>query len=126
MAPKAGGPNEGLAASCWNENGLLVVVRAADLFSAEALTTSPVLLKGAAARGELLLGALELNPRKEPAVAGAGTGAGFVDVAVDALAGDVVLAAFDDVVDPALGVLEGAGLLKLAKEDALSLLWAGC
>lgn len=122
LAPKDGVPKEGLEASCWNENGLFVVGAAADCFSVELLAGSPVLLKGAAARGELLLGALELNPKKEPVAAGADAGVGFADIAVDVLAGGVLPTAFDDVVDPAFCWGDGTDLFKFAKENALSLL----
>lgn len=120
-APKPEEPKAGFEASCWKENGLPVFVRGALCFSGEPLGVSSELLTGAAARGELLLGALELKPRNEPIPAGADAGAVLTGAAADVTAGALlggvaVLLAASGIAEA--GVVDGTDLFRFAKENA--------
>lgn len=119
----AGEPKEGLVASDWKENGLSAFAVAADGFSGEPLGVSSELLRGAAARGELLLGALELNPRNELVPAFVGIGVIFAGAAADESADEALAGALDGDAGPAAGFDDGTDLFNPAneKEGASSL-----
>ena len=84
-----------------------------------------MLLKGAAARGELLRGVLELKPRKDPLLGKRIAGVVLSDVAAgEELADAVVLRALGDAVDRAAELAGGRDLFEGAKEkERASLLW---
>lgn len=123
LLPKVGVPNANLDESCWRENGLLELGAGAGLSCEVLLRASSVLLNGEAVRGELLRGALELNPRNDPLLAGTDAGGVFAAGGVELFAGALAIGAFDDGTKPEAGLVDGMDLFRDAKEnDGVSLL----
>lgn len=110
---------------CWKEKGLFLFAADTDGFSGEPLGVSSELLRGAAAKGELLLGALELKPRNEPDPDEAGAGATLTGAAPDGLVEALLTetlgcatALLDVSCDELPALTEGPELFKFANENA--------
>ena len=124
FAPKPDEPKTGFEESCWNEKGLLVLAADAPGSPSESFEVSSELVTGAEARGELLLGALELMPKNEPEPAGADACVAFAVAGADAaaLVGAVFSLGSADGTAPDVG--EATDLLRLPNENAgASLFW---
>lgn len=124
LVPNPDAPKAGLETFCWKESGLFAGALG---FSGELSGVSSELLNGAATRGELLLGALELKPRNEPLLEAAEAGATFAAGAEEALAGLLLLdaLAFGGVsLEPgSIAAPEVVDLVKFAKENAAASLF---